>query len=188
MPETLRSFIAVELPEGVLSALRRVQQGIKKHSFAVRWVRPEGIHLTLKFLGDIEPARIDEIVGQMTAAARGCGRVSLSAKGIGVFPHLRRPRVLWVGLAGEVQRLSDLQRKIDAGLAEVGFKREKRSFKGHLTLGRFKARVDSRQVAHALEAFADLETQRFSADRIILFRSELKPTGAVYSILKHIPL
>ncbi len=188
MSATLRSFIAFELPEDVLSALRRVQQGLKNHDFAVKWVRPEGIHLTLKFLGDIEPAQIDEIVGRMTAAARGFGCVSLSAKGIGVFPHLRRPRVLWVGLAGEVQRLSDLQRGIDVGLAEVGFKKEKRSFKGHLTLGRFKARVDSRQVAHALEAFADFETQPFSADRIILFRSELKPTGAIYSILKHIPL
>jgi 2'-5' RNA ligase len=188
MPATLRSFIAFELPEDVLSALRRLQQGLKNHDFAVRWVRPEGIHLTLKFLGDIEPAQIDEIAGRMTAAARGYGCMSLSAKGIGVFPHLRRPRVLWVGLAGAVQRLSDLQRRIDVGLAEVGFKREKRSFKGHLTIGRFKARVDSRQVAHALEAFADFETQPFSADRIILFRSELKPTGAVYSILKHIPL
>jgi 2'-5' RNA ligase len=188
MSKTLRSFVAFELPDDVRSALRRVQQELKAHDFAVRWVRPEGIHLTLKFLGDIEPAQIDGIADRLAAAARGYGSVSLSAKGIGVFPHLRRPRVLWTGLAGDVRRLSELQGRVDAGLAEAGFRREKRSFKGHLTLGRFKARVESRQVERALEIFADFETEPFSADRIMLFKSELKPTGAVYSILKHIPL
>jgi 2'-5' RNA ligase len=188
MSETIRSFIAIELPEDVRVALQHLQQELRHCDFTIKWVRPQGIHLTLKFLGDIESDRIEDIAGYLTAAVRGHGGVSMSARAIGVFPHARRPRVLWVGLAGEMQRLSDLQRRIDVALAKVGFKRDKRSFKGHLTLGRFKARVDSRQMGQALEKFADFETRTFTADRILLFKSQLKPTGAVYSILKQIPL
>jgi 2'-5' RNA ligase len=188
MVKTIRTFIAFKLPDDLLSALGRVQEGLKTKGFAAKWVRPQNIHLTLKFLGNIEVAQVDPIARRLTDAARGCGPLLLGAKGIGVFPHIRQPRVIWAGLAGDVKRVGDLQRSIDAALSEIGFKKEKRSFKGHLTLGRFNSRMDSRQVAQALETYAQFETEPFTAYQVVLFKSELKPTGAVYSKLKHIPL
>jgi len=188
MPETIRTFIAFELPDDLLAALNHLQTGFKKYGLPAKWVRPESIHLTLKFLGNLEISQIDGIASKMIDAARGYGPLSLRAEGVGVFPHIRRPRVLWAGLAGAVKGLSDLQHSIDVALSEIGFPGEKRPFKGHLTLGRFKARPDSQQIEHALKEFAEFKTESFSADKIFLFKSELNPGGAVYSKLKHVAL
>ena len=188
MPETIRTFIAFALPDKILSALDRVQRDLKACGLRAKWVRVQGIHLTLKFLGDIEAHQVDPVADKMAAAVRGIDPFLLGAKGIGVFPNIRRPRVLWTGLAGDLKPLADLQRMIDAALSDIGFTREKRTFKGHLTLARFKGRTDSRQVAHALEAFAGFETPTFTAQQLVLFKSQLEPTGAVYSQLKQVPL
>jgi 2'-5' RNA ligase len=167
MSESIRSFIAVELPDDVLSAVSRVQGQLKSYGFRTKWVRPANI---------------------MVSAADGCVPISLSAKGIGVFPNTKRPRVLWAGLTGEVNLLIDLQRKLDDRLSDIGFAKERRSFKGHLTLGRFKARVNSSEITRALTEFEDFETQSFMARELILFKSELRPSGAVYSKLEGISL
>jgi len=183
MSETIRSFIAVELPDDVLSAVSRVQEQLKSYGFRTKWVRPANIHITLKFFGDIESGMIDAIAGAMASAVEGCNPISLAAKGIGVFPNIERPRVLWAGLSGEVNLLIDLQQKLDDWLSDIGFARERRSFKGHLTLGRFKARVNSAEIMRALTEFKGFETQAFMVRDIILFKSELRPSGAVYSKL-----
>jgi 2'-5' RNA ligase len=188
MSETIRSFIAVELPDDVLSAVSRVQGQLNSYGFRTKWVRPANIHVTLKFLGDIDSGTIDVIANAMVSAAEGCAPISLSAKGIGVFPNTKRPRVLWVGLTGEVNLLIDLQRKLDDRLSDIGFAKEHRAFKGHLTLGRFKARVNSSEITRALTEFEDFETQSFMARELILFKSELRPSGAVYSKLEVISL
>jgi 2'-5' RNA ligase len=188
MSETIRSFIAIELPDDVLSAVGRVQGHLKSYGFRTKWVRPANIHITLKFLGDIDSGTIDEIAGAMVSAAEGCASISLAARGIGVFPNIKRPRVLWAGLTGEVNLLIELQRKLDDWLSDIGFAKERRSFKGHLTLGRFKGRVNSTELMRALREFEDFETQSFMARELILFKSELRPSGAVYSKLERISL
>ena len=188
MSETIRSFIAVELPDDVLFTVSRVQGHLKSYGFRTKWVRPANIHLTLKFLGDIDSGTIDEIASAMVSAAEGCAPISLAARGIGVFPNIKRPRVLWAGLTGEVNLLIELQRKLDDWLSDIGFAKERRSFKGHLTLGRFKARVNSTELMRALKEFEDFETQSFMARELILFKSELRPSGAVYSKLAGISL
>jgi 2'-5' RNA ligase len=188
MSEPIRSFIAVELPDGVLSALSRVQEHLKSYGFRTKWVRPANIHITLKFLGDIDSGTIDAIASAMLSAAEGCVPISLAAKGIGVFPNIKRPRVLWAGLTGEVNLLIDLQRKLDDWLSDIGFAKERRSFKGHLTLGRFKSRVNSTEIMRALTEFEDFKIQSFMARELILFKSVLKPSGAVYSKLEGISL
>jgi 2'-5' RNA ligase len=188
MPETIRTFIAFALPEHVISDLGRVQDGLKAAGIKARWVRVQGIHLTLKFLGNIELDQVDPVAAKMAEAARESGPLLLGAKGVGVFPNIRRPRVIWAGLSGDLAQLADLQRHIDAALSEIGFAREKRSFKGHLTMGRFKGRTDSRRMAQALEEFFGFETQTFTARQLVLFKSQLEPTGAVYSQLKTVPL
>jgi 2'-5' RNA ligase len=188
MSDTIRTFIAFELPDAILAALDKVQRALRPYGFRVRWARSEGIHLTLKFLGDIKAADIEPIAGIMSDAAKDFAPFSLTARAIGVFPSIKRPRVIWSGLAGDVNLLEDLQQKIDASLTRIGFIKENRPFRGHLTLGRFQAAADPKALAQALQKFGDFETESFAADRIILFQSELEPTGAVYSKLKSIAL
>jgi 2'-5' RNA ligase len=184
----IRAFIAFKMPDDVLSSLSRVQEGLKSYGFKAKWVRPQSIHLTLKFLGNIHSDHVQPIAEVMRDAAEGYAPLSLCARGIGVFPNMKRPRVIWVGLAGQVNLLGDLQQKLDDGLSEIGFKKEDRSFKGHLTLGRFKTRINSNDMKCALKEFAEFETEAFAGDQLILFKSVLTPTGAVYSKLKTVPL
>jgi len=183
MGASIRTFIAIELPENVIAGLDRLQRRLKDSRLSIRWVRPETVHLTLKFLGDIDPETTGPVGEAMTVAVRGHGPLSLAAKGCGVFPGLKNPRIVWAGIAGELPRLKDLQQALDENLALLGFAREKRPFRAHLTLGRCKSRSDPAILNSALEEAADFQTEPFSADRITLFQSELKPSGPVYTPL-----
>jgi 2'-5' RNA ligase len=186
MSQKIRAFIAFELPADVLSALKEIQQQLNNFRFRVKWLRPENIHLTLKFLGEIESDRIDVIADSIFDAASGYDPLSLAAKGVGVFPGMKRPRVIWAGLVGQIELLRDLQQKLDDRLAEAGLARERRPFRGHLTLGRFKGHVSLGEIRQALEEFNHFETAAFSASHLVLFQSELRPEGAVYTKLKSI--
>ena len=183
MADTIQTFIAVEIPDNVISGIRDLQQDLKADGVNIRWVRPENIHLTLKFLGDVQAADIDNISGVISGAVEEVPSISLQAKGVGVFPGVKRPRVLWVGLSGQLELLSRLQKALDANLKGIGFPQEKRPFKGHLTIGRVKTKMDSKIFVDALMAFRSFESETFVADRIVLFKSELKPNGAVYTNL-----
>ncbi len=188
MTETYRAFVAIDLPESVRFALGALQEELKSSKFRVEWVRPESIHLTLKFLGDIEVARTDAIVGAMTLAAKGSTQLALVPSGLGVFPNARRPRVIWVGLGGQLDHLKSLQQTLDAHLADLGFPSETRPFKGHLTLGRVKGKIAVDRMQAALAKFNAFEFEGFEADRIILFKSELRPSGAVYTKVAQVNL
>ncbi len=188
MSQTIRSFIAFELPAGVISLLDYVQQELKSLRLKARWVRPRNIHLTLKFLGNIKPADIEDIGVAMADAVRDCAPFTLTVGGIGFFPGIKRPRVIWVGLGGAKPTLLNLQRNLEDRLATVGFPKEKRSFKAHLTLGRIRQAVNPNTVGQAMQDYSDLGNLQFTADRIILFKSDLKPSGAVYSQLKQADL
>jgi 2'-5' RNA ligase len=148
-----------------------------------KWVRPENIHLTLKFLGNTNPGDIDKIGGAMLEAVDDFAALNLVAGGVGVFPGIKRPRVIWVGLGGQIQLLFAIQRMLEDNLAALGFKKEKRPFKGHLTLGRFRQTVNPDTIRQIIREHANLSSEEFTAKRIILFKSDLKPTGAVYSQL-----
>lgn len=181
MPETFRAFIAYDLPESVRSSLAAVQQALKLYGFRVRWVRPANIHLTLKFLGSTAEADTSKIAGAMSQAVKDCESISLVAKGIGVFPDSRRPRVIWAGLAGQLVHLQKLQHTLDDYLAELGFAKETRAFKAHLTLGRVKGKIASARIKTAIEKLDGFASESFEVNQIILFKSELRPSGAVYS-------
>ena len=181
MSKTVRTFIAIEIPKTVISKIRELQDAIKASGFKIRWVRAENIHLTLKFLGDIEESKIVEIAEAVSKTAEEHSPISLKAKGIGVFPGIKRPRVLWVGLAGQLEALVKLQTTLDENSIVLDFPREKRPFKGHLTMGRIKDRID-------VMAFRRFESETFTAGQIILYKSELKPSGAVYTKLVSVSL
>lgn len=181
MTEKYRAFVAIDLPDHVRSALGEAQETLKSYGFRVKWVRPESIHLTLKFLGNIDVNRTDAIVNAMTLASSCHAALRLNASGMGVFPNARRPRVIWVGLGGQVDHLKILQQALDAHLADLAFPAEKRPFKGHLTLGRVKGKIAVDRMRAALAKFDSFESEGFEANQIILFKSELHPTGAVYT-------
>ena len=186
MQQTIRTFIALELPPAVISLLHKVQQDLKRMNIWARWVRPENIHITLKFLGDINPGDIDKIGAAMTAAAIEFPPVTLTVRGIGVFPGIKRPRVIWVGLGGDIRSLLSLQSRLEQELAGAGFPKDKRSFKAHLTLGRIKQAVNPATIRQMITDYAGLSSDEFTFNQVVLVKSDLKPTGAVYSKLKQV--
>jgi len=186
MSEDWRLFIALELPPDVLRAIGRVQSDLKSALGvrSLRWTRPEGIHLTLKFLGDAPAARLDELKAGMALAAAPSRPIELRALGLGCFPNLERPRVLWVGLAGDIDALRALQAGVERRIAPLGFPSEERGFSPHLTLAR-TAQGTSRPDLAAIGAVAArrdrLEVGAWQATSLSLMRSQLKPDGAVYT-------
>ncbi|RZB36365.1 MAG: RNA 2',3'-cyclic 3'-phosphodiesterase [Desulfobacteraceae bacterium Eth-SRB2] len=183
MSNTIRTFIAIELPEKIIYTIGKVQEKIKSYGLKIRWVRSENIHLTLKFLGDIKKADTEKVAKAISESVTGYHSISLSVKGIGVFPSIKRPRVLWLGISKQLDLLTELQKTLDKTLETMGFPKEKRPFKGHLTLGRIKDKIDPKRLHDVLKEFTKFESEHFFADRIILFESELKPKGAVYTKL-----
>jgi 2'-5' RNA ligase len=180
MAEIFRAFIAIDLPATVRLYLNEVQEVLKPYELPVKWVRPQNIHLTLKFLGDTATDQTAGIVAAMTSAVKDCPSVSLKAKDIGVFPDLKRPRVVWAGVDGQLEILQNLQRTLDNHLAERGFAKDPRIFRAHLTLGRAKGKIVSARMKTAIDELRGRESELFEVDRIVLFKSELRPTGAVY--------
>ena len=137
--EKIRTFVAIELPEEVKEKIFEVQNSLRQERADVTWVRREGMHLTLKFLGDVEVGTIDAVAAAVTAACRGTKELAISVEKVGGFPNLRRPRVLWVGMEEPTGELQRLQAKIETELASLGFEKEKRKFSPHLTIGRVKS-------------------------------------------------
>jgi 2'-5' RNA ligase len=188
MSEKVRAFIAIRLPESVLHAMVDAQEALKRSGLKIRWVRKEGIHLTLKFLGDIDRRDVERIHRAMQRATQGFFPLVLKGAGIGVFPDLNRARVVWVGVSGDTKALRALQGELEDQLDGLGFPREKRSFKGHLTLGRIKGRMDGVKLGEALRAFGDFQTEPFTVQSVVLFQSDLRPDGAVYNRLAEVEL
>ena len=184
----IRAFVALPLPGSVRDEIRRAQDALKEHRFKIRWVRPESIHLTLKFLGDVSPTDIDWIHKALEQAAAGFGALSLFAKGFGVFPNIRKPRVLWVGVSGDIEGLFHCQQRVVEELANIGFPAESRRFKAHLTIGRSKGSIRGGRLMEAFGELPDFESPRFTADTVILYQSQLKPRGAVYKALRTVAL
>ena len=190
--EQIRSFIAVGLPEEVKSGLHQLQAGLKLagHTF-VKWVAPENTHLTLKFLGNISPQKVAEITRVMEEASQGVVSFQLKIGGLGAFPNLRQPRVLWLGVGGEVDKLVALQQRIDGGLVPLGFAQETRPFTAHLTLARLREGTSpqARRDFGELVMKTPLEINyEISVTSLNLMRSQLLPSGAVYSRLAEVKL
>ncbi len=184
---TVRCFIAIELPDDVKSIISGLQQSLQKKGADIRWVRTENIHLTLKFLGDIEIERADSIMNVIKGTCKDHNCFSIEIKGIGTFPAGKTPRVLWAAVNNN-EELLKLQAGIDRDAAFLGFSREKRGFSPHLTLGRFRSSRDKNALMDNIEIMKYESFGQFDVRSIYLIKSELKPSGAVYSILAEFPL
>jgi 2'-5' RNA ligase len=180
---TLRAFIAVDLPENIQAALGLVQEQLRAYRFKTTWTRPENIHLTLKFLGDIQREQVEPIISVIEQAAKGCRPMTLRSQAVGFFPGVRQPRVLWTGISGQTEALAELQSKIDKGLAALEFPSDKKPFTGHLTLGRIKVGGNSELFIDIMKIFQNMTTDSFIVDSVNLYQSKLMPSGPMYTKL-----
>jgi 2'-5' RNA ligase len=183
----IRSFIAIDIAPATIEKIATAIEQLKPRIPGIRWTAPSNFHFTLKFLGDIEESQIDSIGNALLRELHPFPRFTINAKGLGVFPGPRRPRILWVGLAGV--ELARLAAKVETALEPLGFAPEQRTFTPHLTIGRWRqfdrAPDNLRQ---DLENWKYFEFGESSVDEVILFQSMLKPEGAIYSRLKIIKL
>jgi 2'-5' RNA ligase len=188
-----RAFIAIKLSDELKGHIGELQAELKRRAFGLDglgWVRLEGIHLTLRFLGDIAEERVAALGALLRDVAAEVKPFALDARGVGAFPDPRAPRVIWLGLQGTPESMESLRRmqaRVEAGVAGLGFSRESRAFTAHLTLARVRDRKSGAALAKVLEANQDRAVGSFLAMSVGLIKSELRPTGAVYTTLVEVP-
>jgi 2'-5' RNA ligase len=183
----MRTFIAIPLPPDSQSLLSKMQQKLRETGADVRWTPIPSIHLTLKFLGEVDPALPARLAGLLRSACGGHAQFSLTLAGLGAFPGLRDPRVVWCGIRGDTESLISLQLEIDRICAGLGFEPESREFRPHLTLGRVKGSKNVHRLAECIKIGSELESD-FVVRSLNMYRSTLTPGGAIYGVLEEIAL
>jgi RNA 2',3'-cyclic 3'-phosphodiesterase len=188
----LRSFIAVEIPAEIQSAIANsaapLKNGLPKG--LIRWVAPQNVHLTLKFLGDVTPAALEQLAGALKAEAASHAGFSISISGLGAFPSARRARVIWIGLEAP-PALEALQRGVEATVAVLGYPPEQRPFSPHLTIGRVSQTISAsglQRIRTELESTRVGLLGKFEVGAVHIFKSDLQPGGAVYTHLYALPM
>lgn len=180
----MRTFIAIELSDAIRQRLAEAQDRLRSSVAGVKWVEPENIHLSLKFLGEIEPDLADLIAEAMAEAAQAVPPFEMRLVGLGAFPPRGAPRVLWAGIEEPTGRLLDLQRRVEAALEALDFEREARGFSAHVTLGRVKDPQRGPRSFHVSEEQSRAEFGLQRVEEIVLFQSELSPAGPTYTPLR----
>jgi 2'-5' RNA ligase len=187
--KNIRAFLAIEPPEDILQALSRLQEKLKREiGGRISWTKPQGQHLTLKFFGDISMEDVNNISFVVQNRKALTPSLNLKIEKTGVFPNAHRPRVIWCGVAGDLDKLSELQKQLDIDFAGIGFQKEDRSFRAHLTLGRIKDPSGLTGISEALTKQKAFIAGEFSCKELVLFQSKLLPQGAVYTKLAEFTL
>jgi RNA 2',3'-cyclic 3'-phosphodiesterase len=180
----IRSFLAFELPGPMKTVLSETLKGLKGMDLDVRWTAVDKIHLTVVFLGDVSNEQIDFIKESAATVCAGHDSFTVAVKGVGVFGPPRRPRVVWAGLSGETSRMAVFKRELLDALAPAELKLDARSLRPHLTLGRFR----SGGPGNILERFDHIRSDECRLGELVLFKSDLTPRGAVYTVLGRMPM
>ncbi len=193
--DAIRTFIALELPEDILAQIDQAQTRFKDAlpGNAVRWTKPDGVHLTLKFLGQTPEDQISMIVSALRASAAVHPVIDLEVSGAGCFPNLHQPRVIWIGVHEDQDghRLRTLQRAVESCVEPLGYAIERREFSPHLTLGRVAQDIrpsDLKKIGEVIGASKVGLLGRFTVSNVALIKSDLRPHGAVYTVLARVPL
>ena len=184
MTRPIRCFIAIEIPETIQNQLARIQGTLRNRIQKASWVKPGNIHLTLKFLGDVDPEDLESIgavIGGVASRHRG---FSLHIGGLGAFPNFAHPRVLWIGAKAGGDRISVLAQDINLALSDCGFSLDTKKFNPHLTIARLKERIDLRPYTSQYRQYDRIDGAEMSVNTISLIHSQLHPTGAIYSTLQ----
>jgi 2'-5' RNA ligase len=201
---SMRTFIAIELPAPVCRRIAQQQRTLAQHLRAaranqvIRWTAADNLHLTLRFLGETDEVQRARIHEGLAAAASGHAPLRLAVSELGCFPSFRRPSIVWLGFLGDVRRLAQLHIQIEAAAQAAGFAAEERAFTPHLTIGRAQRSAAAadlqragdvlRQIVATAPAQAPAAAFDFVVDRVVFMRSELRPSGPIYTPLEVYPL
>jgi 2'-5' RNA ligase len=181
-----RAFLALEVPAGVKEQLAAAQEDLWRELPRARWTRPDGWHLTLKFLGEVAAPALDGLAAELATRLRGLGAVNVRLGGTGFFPSAARPRVAWVG--GAAEGVEAVVAAVERAAEGTGFPRERRPWSIHVTQARLKDRWPPEAVDRFLKWGEELDLEPFNCGEVVLFRSDLQPRGAVYTALERLPL
>ncbi|MCP3872356.1 MAG: RNA 2',3'-cyclic phosphodiesterase [Desulfobacteraceae bacterium] len=186
---TIRAFIAISLPKGTKSFLNDLQEQLRKSGIRASWPKPAAMHLTLKFLGNIKGHEIEAIKTCMTKSVKNIPKHTLFTSGIGVFPSVKRAKVIWSGIRGQTDILEKLENCLEKTLfGDMAIKIENKRFLPHLTLARIKQPIFPNKMDRLLQKFKDSRSSEFLISNITLFQSELKSSGAIYKSIFSAPL
>lgn len=183
----MRVFIALDLTSEARREIEKFLKRLEKKHWKVKWEKPEKVHLTLAFLGSIKEEKLDLIKKTCQQVTKVTASFIVSFKGFGCFPDFDFPRLVWLGLKGDLKSLASLQKKLRDQLKDLGFKTEKRPFKPHLTLGRIKrARVrERREIGRQIKALRKIDFKsQWLVDKLVLYESKCLPEGSVYKKIK----
>jgi len=184
----VRTFVAVNLDASLHKTLGDIIEKFASSRANVKWVAPENVHATLKFLGNVDETLLPDVFAACEKAADGFGPIELDLKAVGCFPNMSRPRVVWLGIEKGGELLKKLQRQVENELERIGFPKEKRGFKAHLTIGRVKGGDRISRLCQLLEEEKDIFIGSMRAEKISVMKSKTLPAGPVYTELKAIPL
>ena len=182
--EQIRCFVAIEIPETIQMLLTSTQEELRKYIRGASWVKRGNIHLTLKFLGDVAPNQISVIKNVIEQVTDTRSPFSMELGGIGAFPNLSRPRIIWAGVKTGADEVAAIAREIDVGLGRHGYERDKKSFRPHLTLARLKRRVNLKPLVDVFQHYDTINGARMIVKQIRLVQSNLRRSGAVYTPLE----
>ncbi|MCX5715241.1 MAG: RNA 2',3'-cyclic phosphodiesterase [Candidatus Omnitrophica bacterium] len=187
----MRTFIAIELPQEIKDSLERLQAGLKQTGADVKWVNPENIHLTLKFLGEVDEGKIKDIEQTLEGVALNYKQFSIRPFSIGVFPKMEFPKVIWIGIDKGDNETKLIAGELEQNLAQIGMPKEDRPFSSHITIGRTKSFLNRNNLIRELknlEGKIEGKFREFPVTRLTLLKSTLTPKGPTYEILKEVSL
>ena len=183
MPKRIRTFIAVEIAESVRERLVALQNELRRSAQEVKWVEPENLHPTLKFLGDVDEQDLYTVCKTAEQAVADCSPFEMNVAGVGAFPHTRRPRVIWAGVGQGASELTKIHESLERLFREQGYPREDRPFTPHLTLGRMRQPKPTLQLAAALDKLVNWEGGSTHVREILIMSSQLSPKGPTYTVM-----
>jgi 2'-5' RNA ligase len=187
----MRTFIAIELSREIKEYLARLQDKLKLSQADVKWVTPQNIHLTLKFIGEIDEKPLEQLKQILQDIATGQKQFSLSLTSVGAFPSLTSPRVIWVGINKGDEEVKTIAKTLEEKLSEIGITKEDRPFSSHITLGRTKSSKNQNNLVKTLQFSTEKlpeATAEMTVEKITLLKSTLTPKGPIYEILKEVSL
>ena len=188
MRQTLRTFIAVELPRDIQRILKGIQDELRKSGADVKWIQPDHIHLTLKFLGEIPEEKIEAVLKVMESSLECFAAFSFRLSHLGAFPKPENPRIIWVGVDSGENELKRLAGVLEKNLGSLGFKKEERGFAAHITLGRVRSSLNKFALSKLLKSYSLPQPMAQDVKNLVLFKSTLTSSGPLYEALKKIPL
>ena len=189
MKQKIRTFVAVDVGTAVRETAEELIGEFSAVGADVKWVDPEKMHLTLKFLGEVDAREIHHLCGAVQEAARGVKPFKLAIRGTGAFPNAHRPRTIWLGAGEGTEQLGELAERIESALEKIGYRREARRFTAHLTIGRIRRGGPGvTEIGDLIHKYSDFDIGKATVREAVVFSSELTRSGPIYEVLSRAAL